>query len=333
MEKNSYNVYPQAYRNTQTPADEIEEYINKRRKRVSKSLKTRWKKFNSLCMGGIEPNVIYTIAGISGSGKSSFVGSLEVDLFDLNPDVDFVILNFSYEMIDSRIIGRKLSYRLNKTTSELYSGGDKTLDDKSFTEVQKELERIRQLPIYYVDMPGNVEQMRQTILKFKEREGKGKWVIIVLDHTLLTKGTKGEDERVTLANLERMFIEVKKYELTTIIQLSQMNRNIESVDRIANKSMHYPMRTDLFGSDMVMQSSDYVLILHKPSALGIAVYGPRNRPTEGIVYLHVLKNRDGEAGVIIPYEDNLKYNRLDEIDLKELLAEKEQSDNKINFEF
>lgn len=78
--------------------DEILEYINHRRKGLIRSLHTRWPKFNRQCMGGIEPNTIYTICGISGSGKSSFVNSLETDLFELNTNEDFVVLNFNLEI-------------------------------------------------------------------------------------------------------------------------------------------------------------------------------------------------------------------------------------------
>lgn len=49
---------------------EAVEYIKSRKNHEITSLKTRWKKFNDQCMGGIEPNVIYTIVGISGSGNS-----------------------------------------------------------------------------------------------------------------------------------------------------------------------------------------------------------------------------------------------------------------------
>ena len=54
------------YRHISEPAEEILEYIDLRRKGQVMSLATRWKKFNDQCMGGIEPNTIYTIAGISG---------------------------------------------------------------------------------------------------------------------------------------------------------------------------------------------------------------------------------------------------------------------------
>ena len=52
-------------------AQEAINYIAGRREHSITSLKTRWVKFNKQCMGGIEPNTVYTIAGISGTGKSS----------------------------------------------------------------------------------------------------------------------------------------------------------------------------------------------------------------------------------------------------------------------
>nr|UWI35790.1 MAG: DnaB-like helicase C terminal domain [Bacteriophage sp.] len=53
-------------------AQEAINYIAGRREHSITSLKTRWVKFNKQCMGGIEPNTVYTIAGISGSGDESF---------------------------------------------------------------------------------------------------------------------------------------------------------------------------------------------------------------------------------------------------------------------
>lgn len=96
MANGLYNVLK--YEHISKAADEIINYIDGRRRGISESLQTRWKKFNKLCMGGIEPNTIYVIAGISGAGKSSFVNSLESDLFELNPNGNFVILNFTMEM-------------------------------------------------------------------------------------------------------------------------------------------------------------------------------------------------------------------------------------------
>lgn len=324
MEQSYSNLL--TYKNIGKSAEEIVDYIDKRRHFKLMSLRTKWPKFNNLCMGGIEPNVIYTVAGISGSGKSSFVNTLESDLFEQNPKANIAILNFSFEMISARQVGRKLSYKLRKTTKELYSGNYKSpLQDKDFEKVQAAVEDIKDLPIYYVDIPGDVSQIRNTVLNFMKNEGKGKWVIIILDHTLLTRGRSGESEREMLANLQRTFIELKKYGMNTIIQLSQLNRNIESSDRIANHSMHYPMRKDIFGADSLFQASDYLLVIHRPEIIGIEAYGLKALPTKGLIYVHFLKNREGEMGTI-PFSNNLKHNRMDETEIKE---QTEETDLKI----
>lgn len=96
MEQPSTNILSSCHISTAT--NEAVEYIKKRKNHEIESLRTRWNKFNKQCMGGIEPNTIYTVVGISGSGKSSFVNSLETDLIDLNSNQDIVILNFSFEI-------------------------------------------------------------------------------------------------------------------------------------------------------------------------------------------------------------------------------------------
>jgi hypothetical protein len=111
-----------------------------------------------------------------------------------------------------------------------------------------------------------------------------------------------------------------------------MNRSIESTDRITNRSLHYPMRSDVFGSEAVFQASDYLIVLHRPVILGIPYYGINNIPTDDIIFLHCLKNRDGETGVIY-FKDNLKYNRMDETSLEEIFSQLDDTldDVKLNF--
>jgi replicative DNA helicase len=303
-------TYYKNYKHISKSTDEIMSYIKDRKNGNIQSLRTRWNKFNRQCMGGIEPNAIYTIAGISGSGKSSFVNSLENDLFDLNPKANLVVLSFNWEMISARQVGRKLSYKLHITTSDLYT----SITDEQYKKAKEEAEIISKYPIYYVDIPGSVEDVRETILHFCEHEGKDKWVVIILDHILLTKGKGGESERETISKLQYLFMELKKYHRNTIIQISQMNRDIESPDRIQNFTMHFPMRKDIFGSDSIFQGSDYIIVLHRPELLGLVAYGVEGWPTTNLIYLHILKNREGQLG-IITFTNNLKYNRIDEVEL------------------
>ena len=290
-------------------AQEAINYIAGRREHNITSLKTRWVKFNKQCMGGIEPNTVYTIAGISGSGKSSMANLIQTDLIDLNPDEDIIVLTFSLEMVGFRQVGRTLSNKLRRTTSTLYSS-ETDLDDETFRKVIDVSNKLKEYPIYFVDNPGTPMQVDAIIKWFYNEYVKGtnKHFVIIYDHALLTKQVGSVIE--TVSELERVFIQAKKLPLTSVIQLAQMNRNIEQPERINNPLSHYPMRSDLSSSDAIFQASDYVLVIHRPEILNIQEYGPNHLPVNNKVYLHMLKNRDAGKPCILEFENDLMYNNL-----------------------
>ena len=298
-----------SFRHISTATSEAVEYIRKRKNHEIQSLATRWKKFNKSCMGGIEPNTIYTIVGISGSGKSSFVNTLETDLIDLNSNQDVIVLNFSFEMLSSRQVGRKISSKLRQTTAELYSANNELTDDL-LDRVEQTSQQIKSYPIYYVDTPGTVENIASTINYFYETKAKDKKFVIILDHTLLVEGQNRESALQVISELQKLFIKVKKLPNTTIIQLSQMNRNIENPERINNPSMHYPMRSDISSADTIFHASDYVICIHRPELLNIQQYGPNRLLVKNKVYVHILKNRDAGECAILEFDNDLKYNNL-----------------------
>jgi replicative DNA helicase len=290
-------------------AQEAVNYIAGRREHNIVSLKTRWEKFNKQCMGGIEPNIVMTIAGISGSGKSSMANLIQTDLIDLNPSEDIIILSFSLEMVGFRQVGRTLSNKLRRTTSTLYSS-ETDLDDETFRKVVAVSNQLKKYPIYFVDDPGTPTQVEQIIKNFYSEHVKGtnKHFVIIYDHALLTKQSGSVIE--TISELERVFIKIKKLPFTSVIQLAQMNRNIEAPERINNPLSHYPMRSDLSSSDAIFQASDYVHVIHRPEILNIQEYGPNHLPTNNKVYIHILKNRDAGKPCILEFENDLMYNNL-----------------------
>lgn len=290
-------------------ANEAVRYIAGRRNNEIVSLKTRWSKFNKQCMGGIEPNTVLTIAGISGSGKSSFANLITTDVIDLNPQEDIIVLNFSLEMVGFRQVGRTLSNKLRRTTSTLYSS-EKSLDDETFRKVISVTNQLKEYPIYFVDSPTTPTQVENIIYEFYNTYVKGtnKHFIIIYDHALLTKQVGSILE--TISELERVFIQIKKLPMTSVIQLAQMNRNIEAPERINNPMSHYPMRSDLSSSDAIFQASDYVCVIHRPEILNIQEYGKSKLSTTNKVYIHMLKNRDAGKPCILQFENDLAYNNL-----------------------
>ena len=290
-------------------ANEAVRYIAGRRNNEIVSLKTRWSKFNKQCMGGIEPNTVLTIAGISGSGKSSFANLITTDVIDLNPQEDIIVLNFSLEMVGFRQVGRTLSNKLRRTTSTLYSS-ERSLDDETFRKVISVTNQLKEYPIYFVDSPTTPTQVESIIYEFYNTYVKGtnKHFIIIYDHALLTKQVGSILE--TISELERVFIQVKKLPMTSVIQLAQMNRNIEAPERINNPMSHYPMRSDLSSSDAIFQASDYVCVIHRPEILNIQEYGKSKLSTTNKVYIHMLKNRDAGKPCILQFENDLAYNNL-----------------------
>jgi len=227
----------------------------------------------------------------------------------LNPSEDIIVLTFSLEMVGFRQVGRTLSSKLRKTTSTLYSS-ETDLDEETFKQVVSVSNQLKKYPIYFVDSPGTPSQVEQTIKDFYHQYVKGtnKHFVVIYDHALLTKQVGSVIE--TISELERVFIQIKKFPLTSVIQIAQMNRNIEQPERINNPFNHYPMRSDLSSSDAIFQASDYVIVIHRPEILGIQEYGPNHLPTLNKVYLHILKNRDAGKPCILEFENDLAYNNL-----------------------
>ena len=283
-------------------------YIDGRRKGEIKSLTTPWKKFNNISMGGIEWQTITTIAGMSGSGKTAVLGQLETGLKDLNPGEDFAILSFNFEMLSSRLVARKLSNKMKITTQQLYSASENfSLNDNYYMNAVNEARKLNEYDIYYVDIPGSVKSLEATVLKFAHEMQKP--VIVMLDHTLLVKKAGGAQDRDLLYDLMAMFNGLKKLIKVSFILISQMNRNIEASERIQNPDLHYPKKQDIFGADACYMYSDIVVVTHRPEMLGIRAYGPKRWPTDGAIFWHYLKVREGEPCIAL-MENNLAHNQI-----------------------
>ena len=131
----------------------------------------------------------------------------------------------------------------------------------------------------------NVREIDETIKHFQDTFPE-KWLVVILDHTLLVEFSLPETEQSVITKLQKVFIGAKKIGRTSIIQLSQMNREIEKAERINNNLSHFPLRSDISTSDKIFHASDYVFVIHRPETLGITHYGKELIPSKDKVFLH-----------------------------------------------
>jgi replicative DNA helicase len=290
-------------------------YMRGRMDNTINSLKTPWKKFDKAGMDGIEWGTIITIAGMSGSGKTALLNALETGLFELNPDEKFAVLSFNFEMIARRLVGRKISNKLKMTTTQLYSADKdeptKNLTEDTYKKASEYAHSIKNAPVWYVDIPGTVQEIRNTIEHFAMGmdQNMERGILVTLDHSILVKKFGEQNQMQTLYELAAMFNELKKNIKASFVIVSQLNRGIENVDRIQNKNLHYPQKSDVFGADALYQYSDVFMIIHRPEMLNLRAYGPRDLDVAGIIYFHFIKTREAEP-FIAKMRNNLKYNEI-----------------------
>lgn len=275
-------------------------YIKDRRENNS-NLCTRWDEINSRLMGGFAPNTIFTLGGISGSGKTSLASMIEHDFCTLpcNEHLNVCVLNFSLEMLPRSQVTRKLSYLLHAPTQKILSVGEK-IDADLLLACLEQKSLFESMPIFYFQGCADVETVHNISKEFIEINSD-KWVVIILDHTLLVEGIGGPLSIVP--SLQKVWNELKRIGKTSIIQIAQMNRDLESYTRWKHPEMHYPQRSDFSSSDSMFQISDYVMVLHRPELVNLKYYGPDHIHTKGRAFLHILKNREGELSITAFTED------------------------------
>lgn len=279
-------------------------------------LKTRWDKINKMLLGGFQFGFVYIVAGASGHGKSMFLNNLLRDFTSplynkLKKPVK--ILHFTFEMSAQMELLRRLSSLAEVSLNKLLYA-DKPVNEADRTRLQDKLNQIEEPSIYFVETPGTRIDIARTVASFV-KSTPDCYHVVCLDHTLLVSSMPGENELQTLAELGRLAIALRKRFNVCLILLSQLNDKIEGDKRRDPEmpSLHYPMKTDIHGSKQLYHASDVVMVLHQPALMGLEYYGRRNLPTQDLVALHCLKNRNGQAGITL-LKNNLKHGTFTDYD-------------------
>lgn len=221
---------------------------------------------------------------------------------------------------------RDISSVVSMSMQQLYSTEDNILLETDKEKIKEAINRLLKYDIDVVDEIGDVNQIISTIISYVNEQKlmeSDEGLIMTFDHSLLVKGDSDREKDIIDKFYKSMVVLKKQFEAAGIkclfIILSQLNRDIESNERVVNPMLHYPNKNDLFASSAAYYCSDYVIITHKPSVVngiaqyygparglkypyGLPVFNPKNNE-QAMVYLHVIKARFSTTKIIMMLDD------------------------------
>lgn len=280
-------------------------YLKGRKDGHIRSLKTPWEKFNDATTDGLEWHSMTVIGGRPGSGKTLIKDQIVREAFVLNPDEQFRVLEFQFEMLARTSAIREFSSVLGKSYKYLCSADGQLSNDDLAVCYEHAKERVK-IPIDIVEEPITVNELKEVIVDYmnfhatKDDEGKFEFTktIVTLDHSLLLKKAPFEKDKFdTLYNLGEAITELKRRFPIAFIILTQLNRGIDNPERNEDgKYGNYILESDIFGSDALLQHADTLIGINRPAKQKIRFYGPDRYMIENdrVLVLHFLKCRNGD---------------------------------------
>jgi len=307
-------------------------YLKGRQSGQITSLKTPWSKFNDATTDGIEWHSTTVIGARPATGKTLIKSLLVNAAFNLNPLMNFRVLEFQFEMLGKNSAIREFSTHIAKGYKYLCSADGK-LSDEHFELCKAYAKDRLKYPIDIVEEACNVLEFKEiiedymklystTIMERNAVTGKDeaktvyKNTIITLDHSLLLENTPYGDDMSMLKALGKTVTALKrKYPIAFII-LSQLNRNIDAPERNEDgKYGNFILPSDIFGSDSLLQHADTLIGLNAPGKQKINYYGVERYvigQDPEILAMHFLKCRNGETGVAF-FRTRFKQMAMDEL--------------------
>ncbi len=298
--------------------------------KVKTTMLTRYPYLNIAMGKGFSFAKIMLIAGPSGHGKSKLLNDLLMDFNDtsINKDLGIsatnaqpftiITIHFCFEMLPSDEILREASSELGLSYSHLlgveFDGTQGKYNEVADSTIEKLKSKyaVEDNPnYYYFEDPCTVPQLyaciEAVILDYKNRYGlNDKFIdeqgvqhrpkfIVALDHSLLLDAVGKEDVLSMMTTLGKLSIRLKKMGMLVIL-VGQFNGNIESMERIKNSALHYPMKSDIYAQAQIYNACDTVMTTLIPELIGITAYTPKRYVIWDILNVSILKNRGLNIG-------------------------------------
>lgn len=293
MESKSFNSVFDRMQTASQVVDTANRKIDEAMRGLRKSYITRWSVLNAV-IDSIQEEELIVIGARPGMGKSAFANLLIRDIFNsyMNP-YDTIGLYFSLEMPSYQQVVRWYSNEVKLESKKMLSSRN-PIDDEKFNQIKTVGESLRDLPIWFWDIPLNPRTVGNTALDVYRRF-PNKQVFVFLDHTRLVTG--GDDERKRIELLLEIAHKLKTVYGIIVIFLSQMNRDIEKERNRKEMGTSLPVMADLFAASAIEQYATTILMLHRPEVYGVKGEF-KGMDVKNTLYVNITKQRDGKIGVI-----------------------------------
>lgn len=244
--------------------------------------------------------------------KGEFVESLnDLVRYPLNGHVPFkpVFLHFSIEMHPKKENIRALSSFTGFSYDYLHSSAKIGTDEKGFNVYNKitdhEMNCFSDILEQFGDrknilpfkLSPNIDEFKAACYTAAEKYPNNP-IIIGLDHALLMSRKDEKGDRELQDAFIKAAIEVRDSIDAMIFIVAQMNSDIEDEKRRSNHNLHYPTKKDIYMGGQLYQGSDVVFTAFSPARIFITHYGPDKIPTDKLIHLGLIKNRNGIEGNI-----------------------------------
>lgn len=233
--------------------------------------------FDNLLGGGLRGGMLVTIGARPSVGKTAYAINMAVEMLEKQPDIaiDFFTLEMSKEQMLDRFIsriGNINSYNLRKP--------DVRLDENQKQRIAIDAKKLNETGLRVYDSMHTIRQIEKQIRR-RVHENEGKPYIAIIDYIgLIETDNRRMDRHLQVGEITRTLKKVTNELNVPIIELSQLNRGVES------RQDKTPNLSDLRESGSIEQDSNVVGFLH------------RNEDDETIVHLTIAKNREGYTNTI-----------------------------------
>lgn len=243
--------------------------------------------------GGFEPGQLIILLARPGVGKTAMMLQLALNVnrhyLHTTPDPPQTVI-FTTEMSTKALCWRALAESTGIPSRELKRPGTLTEDQRR--RMYQQMDLLSELPIVFADASGpTTDQMRDQVERLNAERPVGLMLFDYIERAG-NKKTSNENEENRIGQVAAGLKSIAKDCDIPVVALSQANRDVEK------SASHIPTLASIRQSGRVEQEADLILALYRHDYyVSIGLAKPDDAQA-GIAELHILKNRDGEQGIV-----------------------------------